>query len=189
MPTAPKSITERTVETDLGAITYTLERKSVRNINLRVRTDGSVYASANRRVAASRVDDFVRRRASFILSAQERFRCLAERSSPADSMTDDECRRILAEVVAEVYPTFARMGIAPPRVYMRRMTSQWGSCSPHRGSIGLNRSLAGKPRECIEYVVFHEFCHFIHPNHSRDFYALLESVLPDWKERRRRLNE
>lgn len=188
MPTDPKNVTVRTVETELGEITYTFERKPVRNINLRVRAEG-VFASANRRVAASRVDDFVRRRASYIISAQERFRVLTDRDNPADSMTDEECMRVLAEVIAEVYPVFERMGIAVPQVYMRRMVSQWGSCSPRTGRIGLNRSLAGKPRDCIEYVVYHEFCHFIHPNHSRDFWTLLESVLPDWKERRKRLND
>ena len=187
MPTDKKTITERTVSTDLGEITYTLERKAVRNINLRVRAEG-VFASASRRVAASWVDDFVRRRASYIIAAQERFRVLAERNDPADSMTDDECRKILAEVVAEAYPTFERMGIAFPRVYVRRMKSQWGSCSPMTGRIGLNRSLAGKPRECIEYVIYHEFCHFIHPDHSKRFWELLTSVLPDWKERRAKLN-
>ena len=43
------------------------------------------------------------------------------------------------------------------------------------------------PAECIEYVVLHEFAHFVHPNHSKDFYALVEKLMPDWKERREML--
>ena len=41
----------------------------------------------------------------------------------------------------------------------------------------------------MEYVVFHELVHFLHPNHSRQFYACLEAFVPDWRERRQALND
>ena len=34
------------------------------------------------------------------------------------------------------------------------------------------------------YVVVHEYCHFLQPNHSPAFWAEVEKLLPDWKERR-----
>ena len=37
------------------------------------------------------------------------------------------------------------------------------------------------------YVVVHEFCHFIYPNHSKEFYRFLAMFIPDWKERKARL--
>ena len=49
--------------------------------------------------------------------------------------------------------------------------------------------LGEKPVSCVEYVVLHEFCHFLQPNHSRAFYQLVEQFMPDWKERRRLLND
>ncbi|WP_295094925.1 M48 family metallopeptidase [Ruminococcus sp.] len=64
------------------------------------------------------------------------------------------------------------------------MTSRWGSCLPSKCIITLNKSLIEAPKCCIEYVVYHEFCHFIHPNHSKQFYSLLQIMLPDWKERK-----
>ena len=42
--------------------------------------------------------------------------------------------------------------------------------------------------DCVEYVVCHELVHFVHPNHSKAFYDCLATFLPDWKQRRARLN-
>jgi predicted metal-dependent hydrolase len=44
------------------------------------------------------------------------------------------------------------------------------------------------PVQCIEYVVAHEFTHFLEANHSRNFYKKLEAVMPDWKARKNKLN-
>ena len=63
-----------------GEVRYELERKRVRNINLRVRRDGSVYASAAPGVPAASVDDFVRKKEAFIRAAQREF---ARRESAA----------------------------------------------------------------------------------------------------------
>ena len=45
------------------------------------------------------------------------------------------------------------------------------------------------PRNCIEYVIMHEFCHFIHPNHSKLFYEFLTMLMPDWKIRKEILDK
>ena len=45
------------------------------------------------------------------------------------------------------------------------------------------------PPECIEYVVVHEFAHFFQPNHSALFYNEVAAVLPDWKDRRKKLRD
>ena len=47
----------------------------------------------------------------------------------------------------------------------------------------LYKRLIHYPVEFIEYVILHEFAHFVHPNHSRAFYALIEKYMPDYKER------
>ena len=64
---------ERTVCAGEKNIKYILERKQVKNINLRVRPDGSVKVSASPRVDASQIDDFVLSKAEFILKAMKRF--------------------------------------------------------------------------------------------------------------------
>ena len=55
--------------------------------------------------------------------------------------------------------------------------------------ITLNQHLLEMPVSCIEYVVLHEFCHFLYPNHSKDFYAILSTLMPDWQQRKKLLDK
>ena len=188
---------ERTVCAGGKKIKYILERKQVKNINLRVRPDGIVKVSASPRVDESQIDDFVLSKAEFILKALERFKSeetterqfqeeLVKAKSGQESLLADPA--IFTEILDEVYPAFIPYGIARPKLRIRTMKSCWGSCLVNKGIITLNRKLLMKHRECIEYVVVHELCHFIHPNHSKEFYKFMEQFMPDWKERKGRLN-
>ena len=190
-------IQERTVCAGEKKIKYILERKQVKNINLRVRPDGIVKVSASPRVDESQIDDFVLSKAEFILKALERFKSaetterqfqeeLVKAKSGQESLLADPA--IFTEILDEVYPAFIPYGIARPKLRIRTMKSCWGSCLVNKGIITLNRKLLMKHRECIEYVVVHELCHFIHPNHSKEFYKFMEQFMPDWKERKGRLN-
>ncbi len=71
---------------------------------------------------------------------------------------------------------------------LRPMKKQWGSCSP-KGRLSLNPMLVKAPLQCIDYVIVHELCHLKYHNHSDAYYALLTRRLPDWKERKRRLDD
>lgn len=99
-----------------------------------------------------------------------------------------ETKKLCTTLAAELAPRAAEIGIPGLNgVEARRMRRRWGSCLP-RGMIILNSELLGAPRECVEYVVAHELCHLKEANHSRRFYALMERLIPEWKELRRRLN-
>ena len=67
------------------------------------------------------------------------------------------------------------------------MRSQWGSCSAE-GKISLNTHLIKTPEPLIDYVILHELCHLKHLNHGKRFYALMGRRMPDWQQRRTRLN-
>lgn len=96
-------------------------------------------------------------------------------------------RAIFGELISEAYERFRGYGVPFPVLKVRKMKSQWGSCRPTRGIITLNSHLIEAPRSCIEYVVVHEFTHFIHPNHSRQFWDFVAMMMPDWKERKSEL--
>jgi len=53
----------------------------------------------------------------------------------------------------------------------------------------MNLRLIQVQKQYIDYVVVHELCHLLEHNHSKRFYLLLDQLMPDWRERRRRLNE
>lgn len=73
-----------------------------------------------------------------------------------------------------------------PTLRLRRMRTRWGSLS-ESGTLSLHPDLVRASRECIDYVITHELCHLVHPNHSAEFRRLLERVLPDWERRKHRL--
>ncbi|WP_310428502.1 SprT family zinc-dependent metalloprotease [Chamaesiphon sp. VAR_48_metabat_135_sub] len=72
-------------------------------------------------------------------------------------------------------------------IELRTMSKRWGSCTPN-GKIFLNPLLISATKDCIDYVIIHELCHLRFPNHSPSFYRLLASILPDWIDRKDRLN-
>ena len=69
-------------------------------------------------------------------------------------------------------------------VKIRQMKTRWGSCNPYKSYINLNIELIKKPKSCIEYVVFHELVHLLHPDHSKKFYDYLTLYMPDWQKRK-----
>ncbi|MFP3154603.1 M48 family metallopeptidase [Lachnospiraceae bacterium ZAX-1] len=96
-------------------------------------------------------------------------------------------KSILIEKCKEVYELFRVYNIDFPVIKIKSMSSMWGSCRPKKGIITLNSNLIQTPMESIEYVVLHEFAHFLHPNHAKEFYALVAFYMPDWKERKKGL--
>lgn len=74
------------------------------------------------------------------------------------------------------------------RVFVQRMKTKWGSCTPESGYIRLNTDLAKKPPECLEYIVVHELVHLLEPTHNERFVALMDLYLPHWQHLRKQLN-
>ena len=236
---------QRTVYLNGRRVDYELTIKNVKNINLRIRPDGSVWVSANKRVPIPVIEDFMISRCGLILSALDRFAvqgsepkktlnyadgetvtifgkefklnlsegkknavCLLEDDgciamSVRDTSDSELCKRIfekwqkelcratvteLCRRTYEACPIFAQKGIEFPTLHFKAMRTRWGSCNSSGGSLNFNYALVCAPIECIEYVVMHEFVHFLHPNHSRSFYDALSDFMPDWKERKQRLN-
>ena len=81
---------------------------------------------------------------------------------------------------------FKRYGVKPSDFVIKWMNKRWGSCTP-KGKIILNVELMKAPKGCIEYVVVHELCHLIHPNHSKAFFELQTKEMRDWRKWKERL--
>lgn len=91
-----------------------------------------------------------------------------------------------AEYAEPIIARFGRYGVAPTSLYVQEMENRWGSCTP-KGKIILNAELIKAPRPCIEYVITHEMCHLLHPDHTTAFFALLEIEMLDWRRWEERL--
>lgn len=235
----------RQVITDSKTIEYELTRKPVKNINLRIKSSGKVYVSANKDVPANYIDNFIKEKQDYIINALDKYEEKRKNSSTRDkkfingeifnilgkklalkiiigdkelvawdeeyiylTVNDKNQHNIIykkvlinkwlndlttdtfREICQETYEKFKKYGVKyPNRITIRYMTSRWGSCRPRKGNITLNIKLIEAPRECIEYVVIHEFAHFIHPNHSKDFHVLVEEFMPNWKKWKKELDQ
>ncbi|WP_335994242.1 M48 family metallopeptidase [Fusobacterium polymorphum] len=70
---------------------------------------------------------------------------------------------------------------------IKKLSSAWGIYHKKENYISFNSDLIEKDIECIEYVVLHELCHIFYMNHQKDFWALVEKYMPDYKVRRKNL--
>jgi hypothetical protein len=72
---------------------------------------------------------------------------------------------------------------------IKKMKTQWGSCNSRKSQTWFNLELIKKPHRCIEYVVVHELLHLKEDNHNEEFVRLMEENYPQWRERKKELNE
>ena len=90
---------------------------------------------------------------------------------------------MVSEVNQMLDDTRARYVFQPRSIRVKEMKTRWGSCGP-ANDINLNWTLAFAPESVFRYVVFHEFCHMHHRNHSAAYWALVSEVWPRWQEDR-----
>lgn len=100
---------------------------------------------------------------------------------PPDKIDREAIRRMVDDYAL-------RMGVNPSRVQFREMTRKWGSCSS-KGTVTLNSRLTWLQADLVEYIVCHELAHLIELNHSKQFWALVEQHMPDYKTRLSTLRE
>ena len=77
----------------------------------------------------------------------------------------------------------ARLLVAPVSVGIKEYKARWGSCHTD-GRIYYNWRIIAAPHSVVDYVVVHELCHLVHPDHSQRFWNLLATILPDYAERK-----
>ena len=65
------------------------------------------------------------------------------------------------------------MGVSMGKLFVQKMKTRWGSCSPGPGNIYLNTKLAKKPVACLEYIVAHELAHLLERHHNDRLVALM----------------
>lgn len=95
-------------------------------------------------------------------------------------------REVLRQRFEIVLEPFIRKGLRRPSLVIRPMAKRWGSYTPS-GRVLLNIDLVRARLQLIDYVICHELAHAFYPDHGDGWRALLETVMPDWKERKEEL--
>ncbi len=175
-----------------GDITVQVMRKNVRNMNLRIRRDGTVCASVPFIVTDQAIIRFLEDRTEWIVAHRAQVLKRAETSFSGSELTQSEEKAMRAQLhkrLTRLVPLWEqRMNVHCTKWQIRKMQTRWGSCSVQSGRIRFAFALAFVPDEHLEYVVVHELCHLIEPSHDERFKALMTMYLPDWKRRRATLH-
>lgn len=77
-----------------------------------------------------------------------------------------------------------QIGVSPAGISVRNFKSRWGSCDKNR-EVVFNWNIIKAPHSIVDYVVIHELCHLIHPNHSKVFWELVgrhDASYPEHKQ-------
>lgn len=173
----------------IDGIHVAVTRKRMKNLRLHVSPTGEVSVSAPHRVPVREIRRFVEGRTEWIRRRRQELadspQAVAERAG------EEEIAQWREAVQACVPPLVAEweqvLGVKARTIAYRNMKSRWGSCQPATGRICINVRLALYPPECLEYVVVHELCHLLVSNHGPCFKGLLDRVMPDWRDRERKL--
>ena len=220
------------IESNGEKIYFFVQRKNVKNINLKVNIDKKVTLSIPMKMSLDKAKDFVKKKANWIKKQQDFYDTFAEQKENI-TFEDGETVYLLGKqykmkiisdnhnsvvinnkyieihikekyidnknYIKKVYEKWLKqyalnilgklVGIKIPRIEIRQMKTRWGSCLPSNNKVIFNLNLIKTPICCIEYVVLHELSHFKHQNHSKNFYNFITIFMPDWKERKKILDE
>lgn len=97
-------------------------------------------------------------------------------------------KKILERRLSLCFEKLKSLNIPIPKVQLRKMKKRWGSCKK-TGEILINIELIKAPVHCIDYVIMHELCHLKIHYHNDNYYKLLSRYMPDWKNRKERLEK
>ena len=165
---------------------YELIRSGRRTVSMEVTKECTVRVRAPLRMPKREIDAFVAAHQDWLERQLAKRRAWPAKPEPtAEEIAELKVRtRRMVEPLVAHYA--ARMRLQPAGVRITTARTRYGSCSGVN-SLCFSCFLGECPPEAVELVVVHELCHIVHKNHGSQFYALLESVLPDWRERKQKL--
>lgn len=76
-----------------------------------------------------------------------------------------------------------------PKLKIRKMKTRWGVCNKRDNSVTINSRLIEYSLEKLDYVIIHELSHFVHFDHSKDFWNLVSNYCKDYKKIRKELRD
>lgn len=129
-----------------------------------------------------------------ILSSKNRV-SLIEKEIIVECKKEEYCEKIIQNWQLEVgqkmlidifRPIIDQFGekhkVYPKKIEFKYVKGYWGQCTAKKGIIRINMNVIRAPQRFIEYIMVHELCHMLHPNHSKAFWNQVEQEMPDYKE-------
>ena len=160
-----------------------------KTISLQVRHDGTVIVRAPMGSSKKFIEEFVQKHSDWIEKQKQRIRTNPSKMrAEYTSEQIAEFKQMTKQKVHFYINKWCAKGVKVPKaVKITSARTRFGSCSP-KGTVCFSCFLCLYEESAIEYVVVHEFTHFLQADHSPRFHALMTAQMPDWKERKKLLN-
>lgn len=175
---------------------YSIIRSRRKTISIQIKETGDVEVRAPHYATDKQIARFVESKEDWIIEKRQQILEYIE-SQPKLSEADEariayfekKFRQAAKDYIPYRVEYFHKQtGGRYTSITIRDQKSRWGSCSG-RGTLSFNYRLMMAPPKVLDYVVVHELCHLTHMNHSKDFWNMVESILPDYKESKKWLKE
>lgn len=176
-------------EPEEGLIPCEVVRSSRKTIAIQITAEGRLVLRIPRRASVQAAMQFAEEHRDWI---EVHYKEAVERQRNRKTYGAEEIRNFtekLRPVLMHRVALYAAcMGVTYGKITIRNQKTRWGSCSA-AGNLNFNWRLALLPEDLMNYVIVHELAHRLEMNHSARFWTHVENILPDWRERRRRLRE
>ncbi len=162
----------------------TIIRSNRKTCSIQITKDAQLVLRVPMRTSKRAILKMLKEKQDWIISHIEKIALQNEALSDVQLLTSEELHQ-LAEQAKTVLPPklsfYARqLSVTYGRVTIRNQRTRWGSCSSQK-NLNFNCLLMLAPDDVVDYVVVHELCHLIEMNHSKAFWNLVESILPDYR--------
>lgn len=97
-----------------------------------------------------------------------------------DNYLKKECFKVFNDEFIKCLDSFKEINYIP-KLRIRKMSTKWGVCNVTKKVITLNSELIKIDIKYLNYVIYHELSHLVYPNHSKDFWFLVEHYVPNYK--------
>ncbi len=163
----------------------TIIRSKRKSIGLEIKSPDELLVRAPMRISKQAIEREINAHTDWIIKHMEKKREQLEKQLP--SFSDKEILDMKAgtrKVIPLLVDKYADiLGVSYEKISIRCQKTLWGSCTS-KGNLSFNCLLIMCPIPVMEYVVVHELAHRKEMNHSKQFWEIVESVIPDYKERR-----
>ncbi len=182
-------------ELSLGEMDITVIRSARKTVGLEITPNGQIILRAPLAMTETQMRQFLSEKEAWLkkhlLIFKDKQAKRAE-TSTQPRLTEADIRALADRALTEIPPRVANyakiIGVTYGRITIRNQTTRWGSCSS-KGNLNFNCLLMLAPSEIADYTIVHELCHRKEMNHSAAFWALVESVMPDYRDRVKWVNE
>lgn len=166
-------------------IKYRLIRSNRKTISISVNSEGMVMVKAPIGLSRVYIEQFIEDKRDWINKTVEKQRTRFEIDEKTEKLTYEELKKYADITMQRITPFLEeyskKLGVSYNRVTVKNQRTRWGSCSSKR-NLNFNCLLAAAPDSVVRYVVVHELCHLVEMNHSKRFWLLVESLLPDYRK-------